>query len=76
MIMPDGTFKEGFFNNNIFYGENSPELEDRSNAFRSPMSDKVSYLSKNTSNSSLIDRAIRIKPKGTNMNELLPHIDS
>jgi hypothetical protein len=78
MSLPDGTFKEGFFSNNIFYGDNSPEVDDRSNTFRSPMSDKVSYLSKNSSNSSLIDKAIRIKPmnnKKNNINELLPALD-
>jgi len=30
MILPDGSTKEGFFSNNIFYGDNSPSDEERS----------------------------------------------
>jgi hypothetical protein len=57
MILPDGSMKEGFFSNNIFYGENSPETEDRlSYIFKSPGTEKFT-MSKNFSQSSLIDRA-------------------
>jgi hypothetical protein len=36
MILPDGTIKEGYFSNNIFYGENSPIQSEQSYKYRSP----------------------------------------
>ena len=37
MIMPDGTFKEGFFNNNIFYKKNYQNMFSSLNLNISPV---------------------------------------
>lgn len=37
MTLPDGTKKEGFFSNNIFYGDNSPANKGFSSNETSPI---------------------------------------
>ena len=41
MVMPDGSIKEGFFNNNIFYGDNSPMVSEKSHVVLTPSEGKV-----------------------------------
>jgi hypothetical protein len=37
MILPDGTIKEGYFSNNIFYGERSPSPDVNDSGSRKPL---------------------------------------
>jgi hypothetical protein len=54
MILPDGSVKEGFFSNNIFYGDNSPTSgSEKSFNFRSPV-EKMKLMHHNYSQSSLV----------------------